>query len=342
MYACLCRLQAAQSGDQCREISRPRGFEAKLLPAAGMFESEQKGMQRLTRERLNGRIGLHLRIRLGAGDGAGSPIGRVADQRVTEMRKVHADLMRAAGFEATFDQTCERSLGIAETLDDPVARARRLPAAAQHRHAFAIEGVASDVAFHKPLSQARGAPHHGVIGPLDGPMLELPGEAVHGTIILGGNKKAARVLVEPVHNSRPGLAAESAERGAAMRYQCVDQCAVGIAGGRMHNKTGGLVDDDEVVVFVNDRERNILRLRFCRDRRRQADFVGIPRFDPCVGVSYFFARARDVSGFDQLLQPRAADVGKARGEKLIEPLACVFGSGDRIEHGFADGDGRFV
>ena len=51
------------------------------------------------------------------------------------------------------------------------------------------------------------------------------------------------------------------ESGAAMGDQRIDQGAVGIAGRRMHHQAGRLVDHDQVVVFIDDLERNILALR---------------------------------------------------------------------------------
>ena len=48
---------------------------------------------------------------------------------------------------------------------------------------------------------------------------------------------------------------------AAMRDQRIDQRAVRIARRRMHDKARGLLDDDEVLVLMDDGERNILCFR---------------------------------------------------------------------------------
>ena len=56
--------------------------------------------------------------------------------------------------------------------------------------------------------------------------------------------------------------------------QCVDQRAVGIAGCRMNHHTGRLVDDDEVIVLVQDVERNLLGLRGCRFGRGNENRIG--------------------------------------------------------------------
>ena len=77
--------------------------------------------------------------------------------------------------------------------------------------------------------------------------------------------------------------------GAAMGDQRVDQRAVGIARRRMHDEPRRLVDDDEVLVLVDDVERNILALRLGGRGGGHVDRVGLARFDPVVGVSYRFA-----------------------------------------------------
>ena len=109
-----------------------------------------------------------------------------------------------------------------------------------------------------------------------------------------------------------------------MRNQRIDERSVGISRGGMHDQSRGFVDDDEILVLVYDCKRNGLRLRFCRKRGRDADVVHLMWFDPGIRVPYFFAAPRDLSGFDQLFQPRPAQVGKPRGKKLVEAGAGIF------------------
>ena len=114
-------------------------------------------------------------------------------------------------------------------------------------------------------SPARGAPQTtALIGALDGVIGELLGEARHRALVLGRDQQAARVLVEAMDDARPRLAADAGQRRAAMGDQRVDQRAVGIARRRMDDEPGRLVDDDEVLVLVDDVERDILALRLAR------------------------------------------------------------------------------
>src|SRR5271170_3709008 len=202
----------------------------------GVLESEHISVQRLAREIRGGREGVLFCGRLGTRCLPRAAILRIADQRMAQMGQMDADLMLAAVFEAAFDEACERPLGIAESLDDAIARARLFTLSAQDRHAFAIERAAPDVAFDKPVARTRGAPYDGVIGAFDGVGGELFGEALHRLLVLGGNEKPARVLVEAVDDARPRLAADAGKVRSAMGDEGVYQRAVGIAGGRMDDK----------------------------------------------------------------------------------------------------------
>ena len=61
---------------------------------------------------------------------------------------------------------------------------------------------------------------------------------------------------------------------------------VDVAGARMHDEAGGLVDDDDGVVLVDDVERDCLRLRLGAHRRRHANLEAVARFDRVFRVLY--------------------------------------------------------
>ena len=68
----------------------------------------------------------------------------------------------------------------------------------------------------------------------------------------------------------PLLAADAAQVVDVVE-QRVDQRAAGVAGGRMHHHAGRLVDDDQVVVLVEDRQRQRLGRGAGIDRLRDVD-----------------------------------------------------------------------
>jgi hypothetical protein len=73
----------------------------------------------------------------------------------------------------------------------------------------------------------------------------------------------------------------------------------------MHYHPGGLVDDDEVGVFVEDGKRQVFRLSRCRDRRRQIHLEALPDFHGHARAQILCRRRRwndrDVPVFDQFL-----------------------------------------
>ncbi len=96
---------------------------------------------------------------------------------------------------------------------------------------------------------------------------------------LGGDEKAAGVLVEAMHDAG-AHPADPGEARAAMREQRVDQRPRRVAGRRMHDHAGRLVDDDQVRILVHDSQRDGLTRE--SDRRSLGDNDGenLARFDP--------------------------------------------------------------
>src|SRR5580700_6341425 len=104
-------------------------------------------MQRLTREICGGRKGDFFVRCLGPRRLAGAAIRWIADQGMTEMGQMHADLMGAACLKPAFHKTGKGLFGIAEALDDAIARSCLFSLAAQHGHALAIKWAAADLAL---------------------------------------------------------------------------------------------------------------------------------------------------------------------------------------------------
>ena len=72
--------------------------------------------------------------------------------------------------------------------------------------------------------------------------------------VLRDDQEAARVLVEAVHDAG---ARHAGERG-RVREQGVEQRSAPVAAAGVHDQPRRLVDDEERVVFVDDRERDVL------------------------------------------------------------------------------------
>ena len=72
-------------------------------------------------------------------------------------------------------------------------------------------------------------------------------------IVLGDDQEAGRVFVEAVNDPGPFDAADPGQAFSAMGNQRVDQGTGLVSGRRMDHETRRLVDDEQVVVFVDDR-----------------------------------------------------------------------------------------
>ena len=94
-------------------------------------------------------------------------------------------------------------------------------------------------------------------------------------------------------------------------------------GGRMHHQAGRLVDDDDVVVLVDDVERDALALGLGRLRRRHLDRDDLAGVDAIAGIADRAGADRDRAVQDQRLEPRARQFG-AGGEHAVEPFAGLF------------------
>ncbi len=57
----------------------------------------------------------------------------------------------------------------------------------------------------------------------------------------------------------------------------------------MHDHPRGFVDYDQIVIFINDLQMNVLGRCFYLSRILDADLVDFSRLNPCFAVSYDFA-----------------------------------------------------
>ncbi len=87
----------------------------------------------------------------------------------------------------------------------------------------------------------------------------------------------------------------------------------------------GLVDDDDLVVLMQDRQRNRLAFGFGRLGRRHRDGEHFARFHLVAGIVDRAAARGDGAIQDQRLQPGARQFGEPRRQHAVEPGAGVVG-----------------
>ncbi len=238
--------------------------------------------------------------------GFAATIVGVAGHRMAQRRQVNANLVRAARVEVT----AQKRMG-SSPFDDLVARPRE-STSRNHRHPFALSRVAADRPFQHARVGLDAAPHDGKVGATQSAVAQLRGQHAMGDIVARGDDESRSALVEPVHDPRPHLASgrrplppESEQR--------VHQGARTVAGRRVDHHPGGLVDDHEVGVRVNDLQRNLLR----RGRRSGA---AIGRL-----VLDLVARRDPVRGSRRLAIQAYRTVADQAGRRRSAHLRCVIG-----------------
>ena len=243
-----------------------------------MVKSDQERVKCLASRHLGGRRGP-----LAPGWGAPPPaaVEGIADDRVAAARHVHPNLVGAPGSQAAFDEAGEGTEGAAHGI----AGERRL-AAPNHRHLLAIGRAAANGADDLAPARRGHAPDHGVVGPFDGAVGEPDGEAAMGRLGLGHHHETAGVLVQAVHDAGAADPADARKTVRAMGEQGVDQGTVPVAGRRMDDQAGRLVDHDDVVVFVGDGKLHGLGLGHGRRGRRDLDREPLPGTYPVGGIAH--------------------------------------------------------
>jgi len=144
--------------------------------------------------------------------------------------------------------------------------------------------------------------------------------------------RAGGLLVEAVHDSRTQRSADGRQSrdSAEAMQQRGDHRAAGHARARMDDHAGRLVDDGDILVFVENVERNGFRL----DTRSQ--FVWELDGNGFTGLDMMRRLARRsvnlyAAFVHQRFNARAAQRGELRDEEHVESLGGVFG-GDNEFH----------
>jgi len=152
-------------------------------------------------------------------------------------------------------------------------------------------------------------------------------------IAFGDDDRAASVLVQPMNDTGPQRITALRERLAAAEKR-VDERPGKIPRSGMDSHAGGLVDDDEVIVFVKHVERDGFGFRFERSARLRLHSDAFAAFE---FLARFGGLAVDENkaGIDEFLDAGAGKFGGVCGDKTVEARAGVIGGCQKL-----DGSGR--
>ncbi len=168
---------------------------------------------------------------------------------MTDVRQMHADLVRASRFQPALEQ--RRTL---EALDHRVMRHCRA-AVADHGHLRALRRVAPDRGIdgaagqHPPLGQRP-------VMASDRAGLKLAHKIGLRRQRLGHHQQAAGVLVETMHDA----GTRHFRNLRRVMQQRIEQRPAPVAAAGMHDQPGGLVDHQQVRVLEHDLQRDVLGL----------------------------------------------------------------------------------
>ncbi len=163
-----------------------------------------------------------------------------------------------------------------------------------------------------------------------------------GLVVPGDEDSAAGVAVEAMHDARPQRPAATAEAGAKVELQRADERAGPVTPRRMHDHAGRLIDDDEVLVFEEDFERNLLGPRRLAGNFRQDHPHSLPSTD-AVGRLAAVVVDQHTSGRDDSPQMSPAIVVKMQRKHYVQTLAGLAGIDDELDgHVREDRVARYV
>ena len=265
-------------------------------------------------------------------------VGWIPHEGMADMGEVHADLMGPAGGQLQRQETCSRHPGFLGC----VVRQGRFAAGCHHSHALPLARVSSDGAFDIACSRGRDAPGQGHIATVDVAGGEHCGKAGERRLRLGDHHDAGGVLVEAMDDAGPFFPAYARQSIAAMGEEGVDQRAVLVAWGRVHDEASWLVEHDEITVLEQDGEGNRLREGPRADGGGGVEDVERAGADGLGRVAQQDSVSQDRSGLDQGLDAGAghdADIGlqghhdDAVCEIPVGAQACRVRAGDYLDGG---------
>ena len=276
--------------------------------------------------------GLRGRIKVAGPTFHAGPVKWVAQYGVADMCHMHTNLVRATGLQMA-GKARDLPVEIAFLhliIGDGVARAFM----GRNGHFAAVVRRAGEACVNLAEAGQGRTPHQRLIAALHASVAAMGGklraERQMRGISFGRHHNAACVLVEPMDNARALFPANAGQRIAAMGDERVDERCLTIAGSRMHHHAGRFVQHDELVVFVQNIQRDVFTVNGRFYGRRHGELNFVIQFDPPGWVFYRVSPVIAFHGagtrFDKRLQAHAADFRYVLCQYLVQAHAVIFGA----------------
>lgn len=241
------------------------------------------------------------------------------------MLHVYTNLMGAPGVEMTEDEGSRRFLLFAQDVvvgDSWFARSR-----VHHGHLLSVHRMSTQLREYTP-GRLNGRPLGGRKVELAGlAIVKLLEEGLLGGLRLRHHDAATGIFVEAMDDPRAFYPADPGQFSLAVVEEGIDEGAVWGAGGGMDHESASLVDHQEVIIFEDDLERDVLG----------QDFGGLG-FGEIDGDEISFThrgpRARrgsvekDMTRLDEGLDPGTREIAQFTRQIEIEAFPGTFADGD--------------
>ncbi len=288
------------------EIHGSRSLKGQSLAAAGMSESQLK---RVEHDSWRGKADQFFKAPI-----LPLTVSVITGERIPEMLKVNADLMRATRMQNGFGQRRR-----AKTLQYSVACPSLAPAVIGHRHPLAMRRMPGNRGPDFAFFPRQFATENCMVDFFHRPAGELRRERQMRFIIFRHDQTAAGFLVEPMNNSRSRHAADAAQSAFAVMQKRVHQGVFLMSRCRMNHNAGWFVQHEQSLVFEQDFQRNFFRLCFGRLGFGPVNlnlFAGMRR----VGGFHRAAINADMTFFNQPLDGAAGNRRKFFTQEIVQPL----------------------
>ena len=178
----------------------------------------------------------------------------VAEDRTAKVAEMNANLVRSTGFRHTANDREP-----AKTLEDLEKGLRRLGVGVvrSDRHTDAEFRMMTDRLVDDFSIRIDRSERYRQIFLFDALFFKKGGKVRMRNVVFRNDDDAARVAVEPMNDSRPGGTAVRAQLAREAMRKRADQRPGPMAARRMHDHVGGLIDDRQIVVFIEDVERDL-------------------------------------------------------------------------------------
>ena len=213
-------------------------------------------------------------------------VNRVTQKGMSDMCHVDTNLMCAASLQSAFDII----EFVVQMVEDTVMGDCPLPGFRYDFPLLSIYRMSADRFVDRPLFFGKIVLHDGMVCSVYRVCPKLLGQAEMGVVIFTDDERSSRVFVDPVDDAGTQHSVDTGQMIPTVIHDGVDQC-VGIMSVRgMYDEAFGLVYDQNIIVLIQNVQRDILGFDFQRSGGWQMDTDlvakrnGILRLDSKVPV----------------------------------------------------------